>query len=245
MNYLLLVAVVWLSLINGAHGQPSIVFNLSPTGYPPYMFQRGDEPAKGIIYDVLKLVANKYDYKIVLTRIPKNREVLYLKSGDLDANALAKEWVEHPDDFEFSDVIVEARDVLFSLKAAPVKFNDIKDLYGKTIGIHLGYSYPLLAQGFDLGLFYKSNANSEEAMLGKVLVERTDVAVVNELVGHWLIKDNPLWHNKFVVSQREVGGFDYRIQFSKKWKGFVVKFNRELTRMKGDGQLKKIKARYK
>lgn len=245
MNYIFWVAVTWLILINGAHCQPSIVFNLSPTGYPPYMFQRGDEPAKGIIYDVLKLVAEKHGYKIVLARIPKNREVLYLKSGDLDANALAKEWAEHPDEFEFSDIIVEARDVLFSLKAAPVKFKNIKDLYGKTIGIHLGYSYPLLAQGFDLGLFYRSNANSEEAMLGKVLVERTDVAVVNELVGHWLIKYNPLWHNKFVVSQREVGGFDYRIQFSKKWKGFVVKFNKELKKMKMDGRLKSIKDKYK
>ena len=245
MKYLFLVCVAWLCLIERVHGQQKIVFNLSPSGYPPYMFQRDNEPAQGIIFDVLKLVADKYGYEIILARIPKNREVLYLKSGDLDANALAKEWVDHPEDFEFTDVIVEARDVLFSLKRAPIKFNDIKDLYGKTIGVHLGYSYPLFAKGFDLGLFYKSNTNSEEAMLGKVLVERTDAAVVNELVGHWLIKDNPFWHDKFVVSKREVGGFDYRIQFSKKWKGFVVKFNQELTRIKGNGRLKKIKAKYK
>ena len=245
MSYPILVMAIWLSLINGAHGQPQIVFNLSPSGYPPYMFQRDNEPAQGIIFDVLKLVADKYGYEIILARIPKNREVLYLKSGDIDANALAKEWVDHPEDFEFTGIIVEARDVLFSLKSAPIKFNEIKDLYGKTIGIHLGYSYPLLEKGFNLGLFYRSNTNSETAMLGKVLVERTDAAVVNELVGHWLIKDNPLWHDKFVVSKKEVGGFDYRIQFSKKWKEFVVKFNQELTRMKGDGRLKKIKAKYK
>jgi len=245
MKYLFLVGFGCLILVNWAHGQPQIVFNLSPSGYPPYMFQRDNEPAQGIIFDVLKLVADKYGYEIILARIPKNREVLYLKSGDIDANALAKEWVDHPEDFEFTGIIVEARDVLFSLKSAPIKFNEIKDLYGKTIGIHLGYSYPLLEKGFNLGLFYRSNTNSETAMLGKVLVERTDAAVVNELVGHWLIKDNPLWHDKFVVSKKEVGGFDYRIQFSKKWKEFVVKFNQELTRMKGDGRLKKIKAKYK
>ncbi len=245
MKYLFLAGLAWMCLINRGHCQQQIVFNLSPSGYPPYMFQRDNGPAQGIIFDVLKVVADKYNYEIILVRLPKNREVLYLKSGDLDANALAKEWVKHPEDFEFTDVIVKARDVLLSLKRSPIKFNAAVDLHGKTIGVHLGYSYPLLADGFKQGQIIKSNTNSETAMLGKVLVERTDAAVVNEWVGRWLIKENPHWHGKFVVSKKEVGGFDYRIQFSRKWKGFVVKFNQELTRMKGDGRLKKIKARYK
>ncbi len=90
-----------------------------------------------------------------------------------------------------------------------------------------------------------SVVNTETAMLGKVYMERSDAAVVNELVGQWLIKNTPHWRNQFVISKREIGGFDYRIQFSKKWKDFVVKVNKELAQMKRDGSLEAIKSKYK
>jgi polar amino acid transport system substrate-binding protein len=223
----------------------NIVFNISPTGYPPYMIKSEIGQTKGIIFDVLKAIANKQGYQVVVVGVPKNREVIQLASGDLDANALAIEWVKHPEDFVFSDVIVPARDVLFSARNAPLKFDKLQDLYGKTIGIHLGYSYPYLIKSFNKGLIIASEATTEQAMLGKVLAERTQGAVVNELVGHWLIKNTPRWHGKFVVSKKEIGGFDYRIQFSKKWQEFVIHFNKELKAMKKDGRLLAVKALYR
>jgi len=222
-----------------------IVFNVSPTGYPPYMFKDANGQAQGIVYDVLNRVATKHGYEVVVVGVPKKRVVLQLRSGELDATALAKEWVKNPEDFEFSDIIVQARDVLFSLKEKPIKFDSIEDLYGKTVGIHLGYSYPFLAEAFSKKYITTSVVNTETAMLGKVYMERSDAAVVNELVGQWLIKNTPRWRNQFVISKREIGGFDYRIQFSKKWKDFVVKVNKELAQMKRDGSLEAIKSKYK
>ncbi len=194
----------------------------------------------GIIYDVLNIIANKLGYQVVVVGIPKNREIIQLNSGELDANALAIEWVDSPEDYVFTDILVVARDVLFSAKNAPLKFNKLEDLYGKTLGTHLGYSYPFLQDSFDNERITSSQATSEQAMLGKVLAERTQGAVVNEFVGQWLIKNTLGWQEKFVISKKEIGSFDFRIQFSKKWQDFVTLFNRELKIMKKDGRLEEI-----
>ncbi|MEH6345335.1 MAG: transporter substrate-binding domain-containing protein [Bermanella sp.] len=245
MKPLIWVLALVMLLSQWTFADNKIVFNLSPTGYPPYMFKDAKGQAQGVVYDVLYRVATKYGYEVVVVGVPKKRVVLQLRSGELDATAVAKEWVKNPEDFEFSDVIVQARDVLFSLKEKPIKFNSIEDLYDKNIGIHLGYSYPLLKEAFNKNLIVTSVVNTETAMLGKVFMERSDAAVVNELVGQWLIKNTPHWRNRFVISKREIGGFDYRIQFSKKWKDFVLKVNRELAGMKRTGTLDTIKSKYK
>lgn len=245
MKPLTWVLALVMLLVQWTFADNKIVFNLSPTGYPPYMFKDANGQAKGVVYDILHRVATKYGYEVVVVGVPKKRVVLQLRSGELDATAVAKEWVKNPEDFEFSNVIVQARDVLFFLKERPIKFNSIEDLYGKNIAVHLGYSYPSLKEAFEENLILTSVLNTETAMLGKVFMERSHAAVVNELVGQWLIKNTPHWRGQFVVSKKEIGGFDYRIQFSKKWKDFVVKVNREIAKMKDNGSLKIIKSKYK
>jgi len=197
------------------------------------------------MFDVLALISRKNGYTIKAIGIPKNREIKHLESGKLDANPLAKEWVSNPEDFEFADVIIDARDVLFSLREKPIKFVSVKDLHGKTIGTHLGYSYPLLEQDFKGENIVRHDSDTEFAMLRITLVGWTDATVINELVGQWLIKGNSNWHEKFVVSKKIVGGFDYRIMFSKKWELFVEVFNKELTIMKENGELDRIISKYK
>ena len=241
-----MLCFLWLFCTSTLKAQSrDIIFNISPSGYPPYMIKSNTGQTHGIIYDVLNIIANKLGHKVVVVGIPKNREVIQLNSGELDANALAIEWVRNPEDYVFTDVIVVARDVLFSAKIDPLTFNRLEDLYGKTLGTHLGYSYPYLQDSFDNEQITASQATSEKAMLGKVLAERTQGAVVNEFVGQWLIKNTPRWQGKFVIAKKEIGGFDFRIQFSKKWQAFVVRFNHELKTMKKEGRLKAILQSYR
>lgn len=243
LNLLCLLLVLCTTTVSAQNR--GIIFNISPTGYPPYMIKSSNGPTRGIIYDVLHDIASKLGYRVMVVGIPKNREVIQLKSGAIDANALAIEWVKKPEDFAFTDVIVVARDVLFSAKADPITFNKLEDLYGKTLGIHLGYSYPFLQRSFQSGAIISSHATTEKTILGKVLAERTHGAVVNEFVGQWLIKSTPDWQGKFTISKKAIGSFDFRIQFSKKWQSFVMLFNRELNKMKKDGRLDKIKDLYR
>ncbi len=224
---------------------PVIVFNMSPSGYPPFMINDEQQHPSGIMYDVLKRIALKHHYQIQTTSTPRKRVDIQLDSGKLDASARAKEWMQNPEDYVFTDTIIKVRDVIFSSSKTPLIFNNIEDLYGKTISTHLGYKYPMLDASFNKQKIFKSDSYSEEAMLGKVLIDRADAAIVNESVGLWLIKSKPAWQGQFVIAKKILNSFDFRIMFSKKWRPFVNKFNQELANMKKDGELENIISSYK
>jgi polar amino acid transport system substrate-binding protein len=225
-------------------GSEIIVFNTTPKGYPPYMIKEAGKKESGIMVEVLQIIATKHGYILETKGVPTKRVEKLLKIGDLDATARAKEWVNNPENYEFTDVIVRARDVLFSLKKTPITFRSIEDLFDKDIGTHLGYKYPMLKTYFKDNRIRRNDTANGTAMLNMVLKERTDAAVMNELVAKWIISKNK-WQEKFVISSKEVGGFDYRIMFNKKWKSFVEKFNQELTLMKQNGELERIISKYK
>jgi polar amino acid transport system substrate-binding protein len=208
------------------------------------MIKEAGKKESGIMVEVLQIIATKHGYILETKGVPTKRVEKLLKIGDLDATARAKEWVNNPENYEFTDVIVRARDVLFSLKKTPITFRSIEDLFDKDIGTHLGYKYPMLKTYFKDNRIRRNDTANGTAMLNMVLKERTDAAVMNELVAKWIIRQNK-WQGKFVVSKKEVGGFDYRIMFNKKWRSFVQKFNQELTLMKQNGELERIISKYK
>ncbi|MBT6447353.1 MAG: transporter substrate-binding domain-containing protein, partial [Flavobacteriaceae bacterium] len=129
-------------------GSEIIVFNTTPKGYPPYMIKEAGKKESGIMVEVLQIIATKHGYILETKGVPTKRVEKLLKIGDLDATARAKEWVNNPENYEFTDVIVRARDVLFSLKKTPITFRSIEDLFDKDIGTHLGYKYPMLKTYF-------------------------------------------------------------------------------------------------
>ncbi|MEH6345388.1 MAG: transporter substrate-binding domain-containing protein [Bermanella sp.] len=227
-----------------AYAAQQIVFNITSKGLPPYMIKKVGQPDSGIMLDVLQLIADKHNYSVKPVGIPKKREISQLDLGKLDAVPLAMEWVPHPENYAFTDPVVKARDVLFSLKSSPVQLNDIKELFGKKLGTHLGYHYPTLEDYFNSNKIQRSDAGTEKEMLGMLIYERTQGAVLNELVGQWLIKNNPLWQHQFYISKQAINQVDYRIMFNKRWHKFVELFNQELAIMKKDGQLKEIISRY-
>ncbi len=221
-----------------------ILFNVTQAGFPPYLIKKEGFPVKGIMFEVLQVISEKHGYSVRPKEIPKNRVTMQIKSGQLDAGAIAKEWVVTPDDYEFTDVIIEVRDVLFSLKGNPIKFGSLEDLFGKKLGTHLGYHYPILAPYFKNKSIKRVDSLTERTMLEMTLHRRTDASVINELVGRWIIKSNPNWRNVYKISKNSVGGYGYRFIFGKKWKNFVGKFNGELSLMKKNGELDRIISKY-
>jgi len=242
MNQIL--AAVALSMIGFCQCSAAqvLVLNTTAAGYPPFFINKGKE--KGIMYDVLAYVSEKHGYQLETVMLPKKRVVIEMDKGHVDVEAAAKEWVATAGNYLFSDVVIEVRDLLFSLKNEPVKFENVEDLIGKTIGIHHGYYYPLLDSYFGDGRIKTLADSSEFLMLKNAYFSRTDATVVNELVGKWIIKNHPELQNQFVVSDTAVDSFEYRMMFTKKWQGFLGVFNRELALMKKNGKLAQIFNQY-
>jgi polar amino acid transport system substrate-binding protein len=232
--------ITWISPVFAA--QP-LLFNTTTTGFPPF-FVKSQELESGIMYDVMQYISQKHGVKIETVGLPKKRIRKQLDAGLLDANASAKEWTEDSHRYIYTDVVIEVRDVLFSLQENPINFNTAEDLIGKTISTHHGYHYPKLQPYFTDGRINTIAERNELTMLKSVLFRRADAAVINESVANWIIKNEPTLQNRFVASKLEVDSFDYRIMFTKKWQKFVDVFNRELALMKKNGELKKIFDKY-
>ena len=82
-------------------------------------------------------------------------------------------------------------------------------------------------------------------MLKKTLSHRSQATIVSDLVGSWIIKNNPTMQDKFYISDKAISSFDYRFMFTKKWQPFVKMFNLELAVMKENGELARIIENYK
>lgn len=241
----LATSLMWLMLYSSSLAAEKLIrLNVTDSGYPPYLVHGKDQHYSGIVVDVLTRIADKHGYQVRPVIVPKNRQIRSIDSGAIDTTAMAIEWVPYPELFLFTDVILEAKDVLFSRAEQPVSFASPLDLVGKQIGAHLGYIYPALDTEFKSGRIKRINAHNESAILGMLEKERTDAAVVNKLVGQWLIKQNPHWHNRFAISDNDFGGVGLRLIFAKRWQSFVLQFNTELTRMKQSGELADIISNY-
>jgi len=237
---LLLTGCVW----SPVYAAQQIIFNITPRGLPPYMVKEEGQPDSGIMLDVLKVIAHKHGYSVKLAVIPRKRIIRQIDLGKVDTVAMAKEWVPNPQNYTFSDSIVQARDVLFSLKTNPTPIDNINALFGKKLSTHLGYHYPTLDTYFINNTIQRHDAPTEREMLGMVIFGRTEAAVLNELVGKWYIKNNPIWQHQFYISTQTVSEVGFRILFNKRWQHFVQLFNQELATMKQNGQLQRIISKY-
>lgn len=243
MKKIICVLLFFISVSAPLTAEETLVFNTTTSGFPPF-FIKGENDESGIMYDVMSYICNKHGVKLETVGLPKKRIEMQLDAGKLGANASAIEWVKDPDKYIFSDVIINVRDVLFSLKTHPIKFENVRDLFGKTIGIHYGYRYPLFDQYFNDGRIKTVIESNEMMMLKSTIFRRIDAAVVNETTANWIVNNNGLLKKLFVISNNEVDSYEYRVMFSKKWQNFAGVFNQELALMKQNGELNKIFEKY-
>lgn len=215
-----------------------------PGGFPPFIIDAPGQPTSGIVVDVLREIAGLHGYRIQPTDAPKKRVEQMILEGQLDASPRATEWGGDPKVFLFTDPVIRIRDLVFSRRQAPLRYRSPDDLLGKSVGTHLGYSYPLLTPYFDSKKILRADAGTEKSMLLMLQAGRTDALVMNEWVAAWLIKTENL-QDQFTASETELDGYEYRLMFGPQWSDFVTQFNRELARMKRDGRLSRVIGKYR
>jgi len=229
---------------DGGNEKKTVIFNISKQGYPPFMLPGDTEnQPSGIIYEILKKILSKQGLSVETISIPKNREQRYFELGYVDAHATAVEWIDQPQNYVFSDPILEIRNVVFSRADAPLQFQQLENLIGKKLITRLGFLYPPLTTLFETGKIGRQDTTSNLSMLKMVLGGRGDGAIMNDAVGAWIIKENQL-SGQFVASYNSITNYGYRIMFSKEWEFLITAFNQELNQMKQTGEIEEICARY-
>jgi len=240
----LLLAFSMVSSAEPASGQKVFRFNVSPNGYPPYMIVDQEAPT-GIMWDVVSLISARIGVRIVPQQIPRKRVDQMLLDGYIDGTSRAREWVQEPDKFLFTNPVVDIQEVFFTPKHAGKTYHSPEDLFSKTLVTHLGYMYPELQPYFESGDIKRFDVSRDRDMFNFVLHgDRFDAAVVDLLVGRWILKNEGL-QDLFTVSSNNISSYGFRVMFRKENRSFVDKFNAELERIRKNGELEAILANYR
>ena len=241
----LLMFLVFYS-VPGAAENREIIFAVEPDGWPPVHIVDG-ESITGISMDILKEVTSKYGYTFRVKQFPEKRGVMMLESGEIHAWGKAREWIDNPERFDWTEPMLEIGNVLVSRASEPVTYSKPEDIFGMTVGTQLGYGYKILGPYFKSGQIKRHDVTSRTRMLKILLLGRVDVATFNKLIILWIIKNNnKMDTNQFHFEDMPSSSVSYRWMFSKKHgcKKFIEVFNKEIKSMKQDGRLTRILSQY-
>jgi len=219
-------------------------FNISPSGYPPYLIVDNDEP-EGIMWDVVALIVPRLGYDVQPRQIPRKRVDNLLAKGYLDGTPRAIEWTREPENFLFTDPIVHVEEVFFFPETSDLEFRRIEDLVDKTIVTPLGYIYPALEPYFDSGKIHRFEVSNERNMFRHLLhSEAFDAALADRLAGRWLLREEAM-ADHFRYSKKSISRYGFRLMLRPDWQAFAKAFNQELVKIRENGELDAILARYR
>lgn len=219
-------------------------FNVSPNGYPPYLIVHQNQPS-GIMWDVVSVVARRLGYTVIAEQIPRKRVDQMLLEGYIDGTPRAREWADDPEQFLFTDPVVDIEEVFFVPAQSGFSYESPDDLVSKTIVTHLGYRYPLLEPYFEEGRIRRFDVSRDKDMFTFVLHgDRFDAAVADRLVGKWILRNEEL-RQHFDITSESISNYGFRLMLRKDWHSFANRFNEELAKMKENGELDAILANYR
>lgn len=219
-------------------------FNVSPNGYPPYLIN-DENRTTGIMWDVVKTIAERIGYRVEAVKVPRKRVDQLLLKGLFDGTPRAREWTDNPAEFIFTDPIVDIEEVIFFPKGSSAEFRVIEDLFSLTLVTRLGYHFPELEPYFESGQIKRFNVPRDQDIF--VYVSRNDeldAAVADRLVGRWLLmkQDN---QDEFRVSSATLSQFGFRLMLRPDCQDFVKAFNEKLASMHAEGEIEAILSKYR
>lgn len=218
--------------------------NVSTSGYPPYLIVKGDSYA-GIIWDVVNRVAERTGFEVSAIQVPRKRVDNLLLEGYLDATPRAREWTADPEQFLFTDAIVNVEEVFFFPKESDFHYEGPESLENKTLVTHLGYRYPPVQELFDTGHTRRFDVPRDRDMFRYLLYsDELDAAIADRLVGQWIILSEDL-QERFRMSDNNISEYGFRLMLRKDWGAFAALFNRELEALKASGELEEILSSYR
>ncbi len=219
--------------------------NVGPNGYPPYIIIADNGEYSGIVWDVVTLIAGRLDYRVVPHKIPRKRVNQMILDGHIDATARAREWTKESDRFLFTQPITYIREVFFTTRDTEFVYSEPSNIAGETVVTHLGYHYPELEPMFKTGKAKRFDVTKDRDMFRFLMdADHFDVAVADESVGRWIIRQNG-WQDQIKVSNGGISNFGYRLMLRKDWQAFAEDFDRELVKLKDTGELSDILGKYR
>ena len=223
---------------------PTITLALPAEGYAPYIIIK-EEDVSGILIDVLTLAAQQISMEIAFEYMPEKRSRVMLDEGRIDGRMESPRWISDPEDYFWSEPIVNINDLFVYRQMDRNVFESDADMKGAVLITHLGYGYPTLQSLFDKGLVTRNDFSTEVGMLKQLKRKNGPVikaAVMDKHVALWLIKHRKEFKGSFKFSKRLIDSTPLHVQFtaSEKVKEWLPKLNMQIRKLKRSGAVDAI-----
>lgn len=224
------------------NGETLLRFNAVSSGWPPYSFLDEKGNATGILVEALPLFLKNKKYSLEVTTFPLVRAEKGMEMGQIDVMIRSKSWTKNPNDYYWSDPIILNRDIILSLKKAPVEFSTLDNLQGKKIGTIHGFKYPTLEPFFSSKKLERIDAQNTANSLKMLLHHHVDGIVISEAVAKWMIRNDQSLKDKFHFSQNIIdqNTVEYRFRKDDKLIPIIKIINDAIARNKKDKHFDKL-----
>lgn len=207
--------------------------------YPPFESvdtAKSDEIV-GFDIDLAKAIAGKLGYQVKVKDIDFGGLIQSLKSGEVDFVLSGMTPTEkRKKNVDFSDIYYTARHMIVSKKDSGI--NSLADLKGKTVGVQLGSIQEGKAKDINKTTPIKiENRNRIPDLVQEIKAGRFDAAIIEDTVAKgYFTKEKDLKGFTLTDDASEAGS---AIAFPKN-SDLTDKFNKELKKMKDNGELDKL-----
>jgi ABC-type amino acid transport substrate-binding protein len=210
---------------------------------PPYTIIKNGQHS-GIFVDLFTKLSQQTKHQFIFKDYPAARALQEFDMGRVDIEpGVNEQWRQH--------VLIKgiytitygySKEIIIFKKKNAISVKTAKDLYGKTIGIVRGYSYPRFDQAFNNKLITRSENRSEKLLLKQLQAERINYVFIGERTIKYYIKQNPQYQNielGDIVSQVQV---KLRVHPNKAY--IINDLNKALTTLMENGEIAAIYDKY-
>ena len=224
-----------------------LVLGIMPRDAPPSIVYK-DGKLTGTDSEVVRAAAHRAGINIRFAVLPWNRVQLMVKEGSLDGAAVGYKKAEREIYGIFTSTPINYVSYsLFVKKGSEFTFDNIKDLYGKTLGKPLGFLiYDDMDQAAKEEKLTLIEVNSRGALMHMLRLGRIDAMVT--LTKDTLYELALTATNDIVVLPNHVtkpeGSYIWFSKAANLSPTVLIKFNKALKGLAADGSLQKIYQKY-
>ncbi|WP_312471875.1 transporter substrate-binding domain-containing protein [Neobacillus sp.] len=224
---------------NKKSGDKKVLVMATSADYPPfeYVETKKSDDIIGFDVDLAKAIAGKLGYTLNVKDMDFGGLVQSLKSGQADLVLAGMTPTEkRKKNVDFSDIYYTAHHLIVSKKDSGIE--KLEDLKGKTVGVQLGSIQEGKAQEINKQIPIKiENRNRIPDLIQEMKSGRFDAAIIEDTVAKGYFEKEKDFKG-FTISDdpNEAGS---AIAFPKNSE-LTAKFNKELKKMKENGELQKL-----
>ena len=210
---------------------------------PPYTIIK-DNSSSGIFIDLFNEISNVTPYKFVFKNYPAARALQEFDMGRVDIEpGVNEKWRQNTKILgSFTIPYGVSKEVIVFKKENKIKVNTPKDLYGKTIGVVRGYSYPHYDLPFKENKIKKAINRSEKLLLKQLQADRVKYIFIGYRTIKYYIKQNPQY--KDIIIGDIVSSVNVKIRIHPHKSYLVNDLNIAIAKLISTGKINDIYQKY-